>query len=175
MKKIIALLLGLLLCFGFTACSGNSEEDTEVETENFSYENLDLAKIADDIYENIEISELTAKSVSKVTNLTTLTEQYYLDISKILAFEVRSAEGQFGVADVILLRAKKGYGDEIAEAIEHRKDDRINEFLKYDVYNSYAVALEAEIYQEGEIVVMLMLSEEDKAIAKEIIDGYLYA
>ena len=58
-------------------------------------------------------------------------------------------------------------------SLENRKDDRINEFRNYDVYDSYDIAMGAEIYEAGELVIMLMLSEDDKAAAKEIIDYYL--
>ncbi len=173
MKKIIALLLGLLLCLSLGACSSEEEENREENEVVFSYDDLDLSAMVDEIYKNIEVSELTAKSVSKVTDKTTLDEQYYLDLSKVVAYEVRSASGQYGVCDVAILRVKDGAGNEVAESLEKRKDDRINEFLNYDVYNSYSVAMEAEIYQEGELVIMLMLSKEDISAAKEIIDSYL--
>ena len=61
----------------------------------------------------------------------------------------------------------------IACALQSRKDDRIAEFVDYNVYNSYETAVNADIYQEGELVVMLILNDEDKTIAKGIIDSYL--
>ncbi len=173
MKKFIALCLGLLLCLSLCACGASEEEEIENDFKEFSFENLDLAAIADEIYEAAELSELTAKSVSVISDKTTLTEQFYLDLSKVTAYEIRSAEGNFGAADVALLIVNEGETAEVAESLEKRKDDRINEFLDYDVYNSYNVALEAEIYEEGRLVVMLMLSEDANAAAKAIIDSHL--
>lgn len=166
---VIAVLLALLLC----ACSNEEENIEETNPDEFSYEMLDMAFLADEIYGNLDISELTFESVSSVTDETTLAEQYYLDLENVIAYEIRSAEGKYGVADVAIIRVEEGAADSVMESLEMRKDDRINEFLNYDVYDSYDVALEAEIYQAGELVIMLMLSEDDKAAAKEIIDSYL--
>ena len=57
--------------------------------------------------------------------------------------------------------------------MELRKDDRINEFSNYDVYDSYAIAMNADIYQTGELVVMLMLDDETKTAARALIESYL--
>ena len=59
------------------------------------------------------------------------------------------------------------------ESLERRKDDRINEFSNYDVYESYSIAMNADIYQTGELVVMLMINDEAKSEARTLIDSYL--
>lgn len=173
-KKIfLPLVLILALALAFCGCSEDEEISEEKNPDGFDYDMLDLSLVADEIYESSDLSELTRQSVSAVTDETVLSEQYYLDLSKVVSFEIRSAEGKYGVADVALIRAEEGAGDEIAESLEKRKDDRINEFLRYDVYDSYETALDAEIFQSGEMVIMLMLSEDDKASAFEILYSYL--
>ena len=102
-----------------------------------------------------------------------LTEQYYLDLDNVVAMDIRSANGKYGVADVALIRVAEGKGDDVMESLERRKDDRINEFSKYDVYESYSVAMNADIYQTGELVVMLMLDDNTKAAARALIESYL--
>ncbi|MBR5310293.1 MAG: DUF4358 domain-containing protein [Oscillospiraceae bacterium] len=169
--KIAALALALILVF--CSCSRIDPEDEETNPEEFSWEMLDISLVVDGIYAKIDISRLTSSSVSIIDDKTTLTEQYYLNLDNIITYEVRSADGKYGVADVIIIRPKEGFANEVMDALEMRKDDRINEFLNYDVYDSYAIALEAEIYQAGELIVMLMLSDENKAVAKELIDYYL--
>ncbi len=175
MKNKILLLAAIaaMLVFVICGCSAEEEEIEEINPEEFSYDMLDISFLADEIYKCLDISELTMESVSPVTDETTLAEQYYLDLSKIVAFDIRSAEGKYGVADVAVIRVEEGAADEIMESLEMRKDDRINEFLNYNVYDSYEIALEAEIYEVGELVIMLMLPEEGKSEAKEIIDYYL--
>ena len=91
----------------------------------------------------------------------------------MISYDIRYADGKYGAADVAIIRVKDGKAGEVMDSLENRKDDRISEFRNYDVYDSYDIAFKAEIYQEGELVIMLMLSEDDKAKAKEIIDYYI--
>ena len=169
--KIAALAMAFLLAF--CGCSNKNEEDEEINPDEFGWEMLDISLVVDGIYVNLDISKLTAASVSRVTDETVLEEQYYLDLENIITYDIRSAEGKYGAADVAIIRPKEGFAGEVMDSLEMRKDDRINEFLNYDVYDSYSIAMEAEIYQAGELVVMLMLSEDDKNTAKELIDHYL--
>ena len=169
--KISALILALLLVF--CGCSTAGEEDGEEIITDFSYDMLDLSTLVDKIYAGAEISDLTFLSVEVVDDYQTLSEQYYLDLSKVIDYEIRSAEGKYGVADVAILRVEEGAADEIMASLENRRDDRINEFSRYDVYDSYEIALNATIYQADELVVMLMLDENSKAAAMETIDSFL--
>lgn len=169
--KLCALLLAFALIFG--GCKKEEEKPEEDNPTDFSYDMLDLSKLVDEIYSLADMGELTAASVSKVTDKTVLTEQYYLNLDNVLAMDVRSAEGKYGVADVAIIRAAEGKGDEIMESFERRKDDRINEFSNYDVYESYSIAMDADIYQTGELVVMLMINDEAKSEARTLIDSYL--
>lgn len=171
-KKILALLFAFLMVL-FCGCSGEEEVEQEINPQEFSYDMLDLSFVADEIYKKLEISPLTLESVSKITDKTVLEEQFYLDLENVVSYDVRSALGNYGAADVAIIRVKEGKAGEVIASLENRKDDRINEFRNYDVYDSYEIALEAEIYEAGELVVMLMLSEDDKAAAKETVDYYL--
>ncbi len=173
MKKIIFSILAVLIVFLFCGCSEGTEVEEEINPDEFSYDMLELSVVADEIYKNIEISELTEKSVINTTDEVFLEEQFYLDLKNVVSYDVRYAEGNYGVADVAIIRVEEGKAAEVINSLENRKDDRINEFRSYDVYDSYNIAMEAEIFEEGELVVMLMLSEDDKAKAKEIIDYYI--
>lgn len=171
-KKPVAVFLVLLMLL-FSGCSA-SDEGPKTETKSeIDYATLDLSAMADEIYRKQDISDLTRKSVSKITDKTMLKEQYYLDFAAVESYEVRSAEGNFGVADLMLLHVKENCAADVMAAIENRKDNRINEFSRYDVYNSYEIALGAEIYQDGELVIMLMFSEDGKAAAKNTINEFL--
>lgn len=170
---MIAALVVLLLALFLSSCSGNGEEEEINPDNNYSFDMLDISLVVDGIYPNLDISKLTAQSVSKITDETVLSEQFYLNLENIISYDVRSANGKYGVADVAIIRVKEGFANEVMDSLEMRKDDRINEFLNYDVYDSYNIALEGEIYQAGELVIMLLLSEDDKVTAKELIDHYL--
>ena len=171
LKKIFSLVFVFLLLF--CGCEAEEESPEKDPITVFSYEMLDLSIVADEIYQQQDLSDLTRESIQKITDETTLAEQFYLDMDKIVSYDVRAAVGNFGAADLMLLRVKEGSAEEVMAEIENRKDDRINEFSHYDVYNAYDAALNAEIYQEGEIVVMLMFSAEGKTAAKAVLDRYL--
>ena len=169
--KFCALLVAFALAF--CGCSKQEENHIEDNPTDFSYDMLAISTIVDEIYSIAELGDLTAASVEKVTDETTLSEQYYLDLDNVTAMGIRSANGKYGVADVAVIRVAKGKGDEVMESLERRKDDRINEFSNYDVYDSYAIAMNADIYQTGELVVMLMLDDETKTAARALIESYL--
>ena len=169
--KLCALLMAAVLVFG--GCKKQEEGPSEDNPTDFSYDMLDISTIADEIYDLATLGELTAASVQRVTDETTLSEQYYLNLDDVIAADVRSAEGKYGVADVAIIRVKEGKGDEVIDSLERRKDDRINEFSNYDVYDSYAIAMNADVYQTGELVVMLMLDDNAKTAARALIESYL--
>ena len=172
-KKILFSVIAAILLLVFCGCANNGENNEDINPEEFSYDMLDLSIVADEIYQKIVISELTAKSVIKAEDKTFLEEQFYLELKDLVSYDIRYAEGSYGAADVAIIRVKEGKADSVMESLENRKDDRISEFRNYDVYDSFDIAMEAEIFKEGELVIMLMLSEEDKTIAKETISYYL--
>lgn len=173
MKKFLTVC-ALLVCLGvLCACQSTEEQLDEDNPMDFSYDMLDLSAVADEIYAAAELSDLAAESVETVTDETTLTEQYYLDLSNVRSMEVRSANGKYGVADVALIWVTEDGADAVIESLERRKDDRIAEFSNFDVYDSYSIAVNADIYKDDELVIMLMLSDEAKSSAKAVIESYL--
>lgn len=173
MKKFLTVC-ALLLCLGvLCACQSTEEHSEEDNPMDFSYDMLDLSAVVDEIYAAAELSDMAAESVETVTDKTTLTEQYYLDLDNIRSMEVRSANGKYGVADVAIFWVTDDGADAVIESLESRKDDRIAEFSNFDVYDSYSVAVNADVYKDDELVIMLMLNDEAKAKAKEIIETYL--
>ena len=172
-KKILFAIAAILIALVFGGCNKNTEGNGEINPNEFSYDMLELSVVADEIYKDLDVSELTAKSVEKISDETFISEQLYIDLNNVNSYEIRCTEGKYGVCDVAIIRVKKGKTAEVINSLENRKDDRINEFRSYDVYDSYNKAMNADIYDQGELVIMLMLSEEDKAKAKEIIDYYI--
>ena len=172
-KKILFAIAAILIALVFGGCNKNTEENGEINPNEFSYDMLELSVVADEIYKDLDVSELTAKSVEKISDETFISEQLYIDLNNVISYDIRCTEGKYGVCDVAIIRVKEGKTAEVINSLENRKDDRINEFRSYDVYDSYNIAMTADIYDQGELVIMLMLSEEDKAKAKEIIDYYI--
>ena len=172
-KILVFACVFVFAALAFCGCGSSSEIEEEINPGEFSYEMLDISIVVDEIYDSLEISEYTKESVIKATDETFIEEQYYLDLKNVISYDIRYAKGNYGAADVAVIRVKEGKAGEVMDSLENRKDDRITEFRNYDVYDSYDIAFNAEIYQEGELVVMLMLSEDDKAKAKSIVNNYI--
>lgn len=169
-----ALFMALALSLGGCGSKGEGGGiEVKVNNAAASYDELDLKAIADEIYGSLEMSELTLGSVARITDAEALAEEFYLDPDQVVSCEVRAASGKFGVADVCLVVAKEDCADDVAESMEQRKGDRIAEFADYDVYDSAQIALGADVSEMERLVVLLMLDEDGKAAAKEIIESYL--
>jgi len=170
-----ALLLALSGCGQAAAESESQAEEVPFAYGVDSYADIDLSAVAEQIYAGCKLDSLLAGSVEQVTDSQTLSELYYMPMDALVDYAVYSADGRFGAADVAIMRVRDGRAEEVAEALEQRKADRIAEFLNFNVNDSYNIALNADIYEEGELVIMLMLSDSDKATARGIIDSYLPA
>ena len=72
MMKLCALLMAAVLVFG--GCKKQEENHIEDNPTDFSYDMLDISTIVDEIYSIAELGDLTAASVEKVTDETTLSE-----------------------------------------------------------------------------------------------------
>ena len=87
-----------------------------------------LSVVADEIYNNLEISELTEKSVIKAEDKTFLEEQFYLDLKNVISYDIRYAEGNYGAADVAIIRVKEGKAAEVINSLENRGLDSFTKF-----------------------------------------------
>ena len=166
-------MLALSGCGSEPANSQPEEEEVPFAYGVDSYADIDLSAVADEIYNSFPLNSLLAQSVSQVTDSQTLSELYYMPMDALVDYAVYSADGRFGAADVAIFRVRDGRADEVSESLELRKSDRIAEFLNFNVNDSYNVALNADIYEEGELVIMLMLPDDAKTTARGIIDSYL--
>lgn len=84
---------------------------------------------------------------------------------------MKYASGRYGVADVFLLKPYPEYRADVRESLEQVKVSRVKEFENFDIYNSYRIAQDAVIFEQGEYVVMLML--DDTETARAVINRHL--
>ena len=84
MMKLCAPLMAAVLVFG--GCKKQEEGPSEDNPTDFSYDMLDISTIADEIYDLATLGELTAASVQRVTDETTLSELYYLNLDDVIAW-----------------------------------------------------------------------------------------
>ena len=78
-----------------------------------------------------------------------------------------------GLCDVVIVFPARGMTDQVREALNQYTTLRADSFRNYDILNSYYIASNAIVFEQGDFVVMLMLP--DNTAGREIIDLYLPA
>ncbi|MCI8624200.1 MAG: DUF4358 domain-containing protein [Provencibacterium sp.] len=167
MKKTIAVLLAALPVALFSACRAEerppeAEEAAPVVAEMHAVANPEGA--LEEIYAGIDIKEIEPADDQ-------LMESLGFDLWDIEEYAVRYSSGRYGLADVFILRPHVNDYDSVRESLETVKLDRIRKTEEYDVLGSHRIAEEAQIYQYGSYLIMLML--EDNSAAAEIVQRYI--
>lgn len=170
--RIGALLLALLITLSGCGEKDKSEEIEEVpfSQQLGSFSDVDLSLLVDDIYATGEINSLLLESVSTVVSSTVLSEIYHIPMDAVIDYEVRSANGRFGIADVAIIRVRPNRGADVVAAFEEYRADKMAEALTFNVNDSYNVTLNAQIFEDGELVCMLMLPDDMNDLGRELID-----
>ena len=167
MKKKLAALLAALSLALLSACGAQpplDEEEAAPAAAEVHAAVADPAGALDEIYQNIDIKEIEAADES-------LMESLGFDLWNIEEYHVRYSSGRYGLADVFILKPFQNDYDSVRESLETVKLDRIRKTEDYDILGSHRIAEEAQIYQYGSYLIMLML--EDNAAAAEIIQRYI--
>ncbi len=168
MKKIlIFLLICLSLCL-FAGCGGSQADPAQEQGPEIAdpLDEADPAGAIEKIYADIDMKGLSDATADD------LAEQFSIDTSLVGDFYVRYSSGRYGVADVFILQPiNSDSTPQIREELEQVKLNRIREFEHYDIYNSYEIAQDAQIFEQGGYVIMLMLENMDDARA--VIDHYI--
>ena len=176
-KKAVSLLMAAVLCTGiFSGCEAldttlPDEEETQeaIETRKAQANpQKALEQIYSDLGKRIGLVEPTEEQLESVVGL---------NLDDVEKAYVRYVETDFGADDVYIILPKDGedengnsHHENVLAALRERKDDRIREFVNYDVYNSSAIAENAVIFERGGYVVMLMLEDNDSA--RRIVERY---
>jgi len=119
----------------------------------------------DAIYANLE------SYIAKDLTYTQLKEVIGVMELRVDIVFARYSEAKGGLADVVIIKPQKNCEIEIREALYRYIDRRVSEFEFYNILNSYEIAQNAIIFEQGEYVVMLML--EDNEAAQSIINQYM--
>lgn len=164
LKRTIALLCALLLCL--TGCrSEGPGQDAAVESAGPLVETAEPETAIEKIYENVTVRGLADASDDD------LTDKFFLDVSMLDSYWVRFSSGDFGLADVFILKPSEGMEPKVRDALEQVKLNRAKEFENYDVYDAHQIAQDAVIYEQGGYLIMLMLADTDAA--RDVIDQYI--
>lgn len=167
MKKLAALCCFFAFCAVLSGCSQTASETVQQPNEITvsASETPEPQKAIDEIYQNADTMGLYTGSD------TILEDKFYIDPGLLEEYYVKYSNGRFGVADVFILKPKEDQLLQVRELLEQVKLSRVKEFENYDIHNSYQIAQDAEIFEQGDYLVMLML--EDNESARDIIDKYL--
>lgn len=164
LKRILALLCALLLCL--TGCrSERPGQSAAVESAGPLVETAEPETAMEKIYEGVSVRGLSDASDDD------LTDKFFLDVSMLDSYWVRFSSGDFGLADVFILKPSEGMEPKVRDALEQIKLNRAKEFENYDIYDAHQIAQDAVIYEQGGYLIMLMLADTDAA--RDVIDQYI--
>lgn len=76
-----------------------------------------------------------------------------------------------GLADMLIIKPVSGEREKVREALHNYQQSRIREFENYDILDAYEISTNAQIYDQGDYVIFLMLP--DNEAARDIIDLYI--
>ena len=165
--RVLAAAMALLLVLGLAGC-GRGAEQTESEVSiRETVTEADPQTAVDKIYEALpdaRIERLTGESFAQLfPTLDGVAEEFYGAVS--------NPNG--GLADVIIVKPveRSGARDTVREALRGYQDKRMREFENYDILNALTIATEAQVVDQGDYVLLLMLA--DNNAARDIIDQYL--
>ena len=142
MKRIIAVILALTLCFCLAACSkGGSGEKEESK-------NKDINAIYTQIYELVKDNDAIELKAERIPEL------YGID-----ATDIKAAKGvSFTITDaafpgeaIIIEAPSKTAAYKVATALQQHRTDILNQSESYDKI-SHSIALESNIITEGNYV-----------------------
>lgn len=163
---VVAVLFAVL--YGFSVYSAKLAADALAEknedASDLSGEGPTAALEA--IYETCEIRGVST------ANAVVLDEQFGISTDLYLKAWGRYTNGTYGIADVFIFRTLEDHEDDLREALEHVKTNRIVECRSYDIYNSLEIAESAQIFQVGDSYMCLVMIEDPDA-ARDIIEDCL--
>lgn len=161
------------LCLGMALVlmSGCQSKATSVSLDEVSIREAvviaDPQKAIQDIYETLPDAQVEPLDQD-------LFEHLFPNLSDhVITYVGAISEVSGGLADVIVLQT---HGDKTSrelarEGLRQYQDKRILEFQNYDILDSYTIATEGQVFDQGEFVILLMVPDLEEA--REIIDQYL--
>lgn len=104
---------------------------------------------------------------------TVMEEKFFFDLDDIDEYYVLYSSGRYGVADIYIIKPKTDKMPSVRETLEQVKINRVNEFEEYNVYDSLRIANDAEIFEQQNYLIMLMVPDEE--FARKTINQFIPA
>ena len=178
MRKIALCVAVVLLTTAFAACGGLRAEngsDEEIQAvaaeadlpEDAAPVVADPQRAVEAIYESLENARVDRVPVEQLDEVFGIPPYMVVDAVAYISDVVG------GLCDVVIIYPAPGMTDQVREALNQYTTLRADYFRNYDILNSYYIASNAIVFEQGDFVVMLMLP--DNTAGREIIDLYLPA
>ena len=168
LKKAAAFLVILCLTAALAACGSSSAQSPGPGAPSSHAQVTDdqLQDLLDKIYETCpDIMGVTEVDAGAAADILGLEPSAYDQLA------ARQSLARFNIGDVVIVHPTDGSTEAIMEGLEAYRQSREDLFQNYNVAGDYEKAQNAEIYQQGGYVVLVMLA--DNAPAIELIDGLL--
>lgn len=170
MKKLCALLAALAILSGCGKQPGPAEVTTVTNAGaaamNPMVTQADPQAALEKIYEKVTVEDVQDADARDLGRL------FSIDTKLVDDYAVRYASGKYGIANVFILKPKtEEDAAKLRDQLEQVKLSVTRECEHYDIYNSYQIAQDAQVFEQGGYLIMLMLS--DAEAARNVIDLYI--
>ncbi len=174
-QKLTSLLLALCLAAGLAACGGGNSStssssagsgSSQSPSSSSSLLEADFKTLLDDIYKGYEdvmgVQDIEGDAAADILGLE---EGTYDQLA------ARQSLARFNIGDVVIVRPTEGNTEAVKEKLEAYRKSKEELFQNYNVGGDYEKAQNAEIYEQGGYVVLVMFGDNEPA--KKLIDGLL--
>lgn len=178
MQKVLVSLAAAVMAVAMVACSSSSEAEpatpvgtrAAIMTADAAMQETVLSAdpqgAVTAIYENLD-------NEPKLTEIDPDTLEEVLGVSPYdtISFIAYVSDAKGGLCDIAIIEPQEDKFDEVRESLMQYSTLRAEQFKNYDILSAYSIASGATVYNQGDYVVMLMLS--DNEAAQAIVDQYI--
>lgn len=172
--KLLWLLVLATICASFAGCSSGKAETRSVkqmeaklvvgekEAPVVAEPEKAAEAVCDKFASSTELAKIEPAALEKITGITSD------DAIEAVAY---SSEAKKGLANVFIIRPYPSLREDVRDKLLSYRETKIREFENFDILDSYTIAKNAIVYDQGEYLVMLMLSDIESA--QSAIDAYI--
>lgn len=174
MRKIALCLAVSLLVTALAGCGGGRNSAPGVQAVPATAQILadeDIPAVAAPLRAVEAIHESQGGSIIDRVYADRLEEVFGIPSDMVIVAAAYVSEAIGGLCDVVIVKPVPGSNDQVREALHNYATMRADSFRNYDILDSYSIASNAIVFDQGDFVVMLMLPDNDAA--REIIDLYI--
>lgn len=176
--KYIYILLCTVFILTFTACGSEKAPEPKQANTQTNYTNIKQSKNADGNQEVNSIDDVLDKiyenniiaGIEKAKK-EDMEDTFGFDMSYIDEYYVRYSAKNYGLADIFVIKTDEDHQQDVFETLTKIKEDRVEQFQNYIIYDSLDIAKKAEIYTKGDYVIMIMVKNQEEA--KVLLDNFL--